>query len=85
MSVGQAQHCVVCGSPGLIMVKDQTLCVPCSTPMRSEDGYGALMKELDCPECGSDQNFILRDSGYIVCDECWHDELDPEFGEELML
>lgn len=85
MTVGQAQHCVVCGSPGLIMVNDQTLCAPCSVPIPNEDGFGGPLQAVDCPECGAEGNFILRSSGYSVCDECWHDELDPEYGEELML
>lgn len=85
MSVGQAQHCVICGSPGIIMVKDQTLCAPCATPTPNEGGFGGYLQVVDCPECSSEDSFILRESGYNVCDECWHDELDPVYGEELML
>lgn len=65
------------------MVGDQTLCAPCATPMRNEDGE--YLDIADCPDCGAEQNFFLRESGYILCDNCWHDEIHPEYGEDLML
>lgn len=84
MTSGQAQHCIICGSQAYVQSKDQTLCLPCATPRR-EDETGEFVKQWTCPSCFTEGSLILRESGYLVCDECWHDEIDPEYGEELML
>jgi len=78
MTVGQAQHCIICGSPGIVMENDQTLCLPCATPVRNEDGE--LKIEWTCGSCFTEGAVTERESGFRICNSCWWDEdlRDPE-------
>lgn len=81
MAVGQAQHCLICGSPAMVMEENQTLCIPCHALQYNEEGEPI---SEDCPECGTEAGVTLRESGFKVCTTCWWDE-DTRDPEELWL